>query len=247
MNSIIEKLKIDFKWAMASRASILMLSVSFIIYDILYPALIYGIYQKYRIPGWDVSQILFMYGIFLIVLGTNELFLNSFRWEFLDVLRSGHLDYWLVRPKSILKMRGISLFIPSLNDVVAGIIITTLFFQHGNLLNLIILSISGILFLESFNLWIVSFSIKYISVNNLWYVGQNFMDASHWPIKIFPNWIKIFILTIPFVLISYGPTYAYLFNDTGKFSISIISSIILFISSIIYFKHSLKKYSSAGG
>ena len=247
MNSIIEKIKLDFKWAMASRSTILMLSISFIISDILTPILFYSIYQNYKIPGWNIYQILSMYGIFMFIYGFTDSFFNSFRWELTDDIKNGRFDYWLVRPKNIFRLTGISLFVPSLNDMVTGIILMALFLGPGNLLNLLILIPLGILFIVSFSILIVGLAIKFISLDNLWSLAEDFFTTSHWPNKIFPYWIRIFVMVFPFVLVGYAPAHSYFFGDLNKFLIPIISSIALFIFSIFYFNYSIKRYSSAGG
>ena len=247
MNTPIEKIKLDIKWAMASRTSILMLSTSFIISDILYPLLIYGIYQKYQIPGWSVSQILFMFGVFLFIYGTTDTFFNSLRWEVTDEIKSGVFDYRLIRPKGIFKQEGLSLFIPTINDIITGLILIILFLNHGNLLNLISLISLAIIFLFGLNILIIGLSFKYISVDNLWIITERFYDVSHWPIKIFPCWVRILVMVFPVVLVGYAPAYAYFFGNLNRFIVPIISSIIFLIGSIIYFNYALKRYSSAGG
>ena len=247
MNSAIEKIKLDIKWNMASRSSVLMLSISFIISDILFPLLIYGIYQNYKIPGWNIYQILSMYGIFMFIYGFTDSFFNSFRWELTDDIKNGRFDYWLVRPKHVFRLMGISLFVPSLNDIITGIILMVLFIGSGNLINLFLLISLGILFLAGFSILIVGLTFKFVSLDNLWNLAEDFFTTSHWPNKIFPYWIRIFVMIFPFVLVGYAPAYAYFFGDLNKFLIPIISSIALFVFSIFYFNYSMKKYSSAGG
>ncbi len=242
----IEKLKLDFKWALASRSSISMLFASFLLSDLTYPLLIYSIYQKYQIPGWTIEQILFIYGVSLVIMGIFSMLLEGFRWDIKDSLVSGEFDYMLIRPKGILTQNGLSLFLPAMEDTLIGIAITMLYNPGGNLLNLIFLIFAAIAFLEAITLLITAFTIKRIGFHELDVIFA-FSESGQWPIEIYPKWFRELIIFFPFVLLGFAPAYAYMNNEIGIYAISAAIAFTLFIISLIALKISLRHYQSAGG
>ena len=247
MNTILEKIKLDFKWAIASRTPLLMLIIAFVIDDVLYPSMIYAAYTKYQIPGWTINQILFIIGTAMLIIGIQEMFLNSFRWDTLEDIKSGRMDYHLVRPKNILRIMGISLFIPSINDVIVGLILIFIFNPGGNILNYILLVMTAIVFLEGFNLLIVELAVRYIEVEEVWYIGNSLAGATEWPIRIFPRWLRWILILFPVVLVGYGPVSAYIFNNLSDYVIPIVIAFAILTFALLNFNRALRKYQSAGG
>ncbi len=242
----IEKLKLDFKWTLASRSPISMLVISFLINDLLYPFLVYSIYQKYQIPGWTITQILFIYGVSLIIIGVFSMLLEGFRWDIRRALTSGEFDYLLIRPKGVLTQNGLALFPPALGDILIGIAIMVLYNPKGNILNLVLLTFAGIAFLEAITILITALTINKIGFREFDVIFA-FSESGQWPIEIYPNWFRKLIIFFPFVLVGFAPAYAYMNNELGIYAISATISIVLFIISLLALKISLKFYQSAGG
>ncbi len=247
MNSTLEKLKLDFKWALASRTPIILLTISFAVNGVGFPLLMYAIYQNYSIPGWSFKQILLLIGVYDVIVGISEFLFNGMRWEILEEIQNGRFDYDLVRPQIIFKFKSMSLFLPSINDVAIGIALIVVSGIPGNIINLMLLMATALIFLEGFNILIISIGLRYIEVEDVWYIGFYFGESASWPIKIYPRWYRVLLFVFPVILMGYAPASAYMSGNLNKFVVPIIISIGLFVFSLFYFKFSLRKYQSAGG
>ena len=247
MNSVIERIKLDFKWTIASRGAVVSMLFAFAIESILNPLLIYTIYTQYQIPGWSVNEIIFIYGTVMLIYGIVESFLGAFLWDNESDIISGREDYRLIRPKGLLRQQGISFFLPTSGDIIIGGILVALFNPGGAVLNYLLFVTAGILFMEGIYILSVGLEFKYVTLGYLARITNTLTSATAWPIKIFPHWFKLLLVFFPVVLVGYGPAHAYLYGFTTWLWISFIIGISIFAFSILYLKYAVKNYQSAGG
>jgi len=126
VNTPLERIKLDLKWSIASRKAVIFLAIAFLISDIFTPLFIAEIYSEYQIPGWNLNQILFIYGTWMLIEGLFVTFFGNIM-EIGGKIKDGQLDYDLIRPKGILKINGLTIFVPSINDIIVGLILISLF------------------------------------------------------------------------------------------------------------------------
>lgn len=209
------------------------------------------------IGGFSLYQILFLYGF---------LTLTSALWEFFFVttlevpylIQTGELDLFLLRPLNILYQFVIfQLDEEALFELITGVVIVIfslynldIAINYMFIVKFILFTISAVLVREAIYLALVS--ISFFSITNdgiksvLWQVYQ----LANYPINIYPFFIKVVLIIIPFALVGYFPVVN-LLNTQGALNLETLL-LILFgpLVLIVVYKtiwiFGLKKYQSTG-
>lgn len=209
------------------------------------------------IGGFSLYQILFLYGF---------LTLTSALWEFFFVttlevpylIQTGELDLFLLRPLNILYQFIIfQLDEEALFELITGIVIVIFSLYNLDIdvsymfiVKFILFTISAVLVREAIYLALVS--ISFFSITNdgiksvLWQVYQ----LANYPINIYPFFIKVVLIIIPFAFVGYFPVVN-LLNSQGTLNLetllfTLFGPLVLIIVYKTVWTFGLKRYQSTG-
>jgi len=220
-------------------------------------------FQKFdQVNGWSLEELLFLFSFIFVSYGILILFFTGLR-DFDFLVHSGEFDRFLLRPRGILFQvimwdadyfaaighgcLGIVLFLYSAGKV--GIV-----WSLTNIIYAILTIAGGVLIQGAIFLLIASFSfhmIKTGSMKSLFF--HNARDLAKYPISIYPKILQIFLICIvPFAFVNYFPSQ-YFLNKVdadiywnGLFYLTPIVGIVMYFLIYLYWRYSIKKYTSVG-
>jgi len=224
---------------------------------------IYFTFQKFtNINGWNINEMFFLFSFIFVTYSILILLFTGLR-DFEYLIYTGEFDRFLLRPRGLLFQvivwdadyfaaighgtLGIILFITTANSV--GIT-----WNVTNILFCISAIVGGVLIQGAIFLVLAALSIYFIktgSAKDLFY--YNARNLAQYPISIYPGLIqKFLIFIIPFAFVNYFPAQYFLQKPdmsnywSGYMYLTFAVGFGLFFIAYIFWKHSIKRYSSTG-
>lgn len=207
------------------------------------------------IGGWNEEQTMIFVASYLLVDALNMTLFSTNMWWLPHYINRGDLDYYLIRPVSPLFFLSLREF--SANSFINLIIACTFFiysiatysvhWDFLQLLGLIILLVNGVL---------LYYCIQMMMILPVFWTqsSKGFIDlfftlglAMERPDRIFRGWLRmIFTILIPFALIASFPARFFIEGfEKGTLIHLIIVSIGVWTAMLLFWKWSLRNYSSA--
>lgn len=224
--------------------------------DIIIPiisALIYTVSKG--IPGWTLYEFVLFQGTLIIVMGIWHIFFVEMLNETISSVKDGIFDRILLRPLSSLALITSSSFdFDGIGELIAGITIVAWAMIKMHLFNWMILPYLGAIILAvifEYSITVVAASLSFTFVKS-WRLFEllNITERfTRYPITIFGSGLRFFLtFIVPAAIASYYPASILLGKEPlSKLFIIAIPVFIFFIFSLLLWKVSIKKYSSAGG
>ncbi|TBX05611.1 ABC transporter permease [Clostridium perfringens] len=209
-----------------------------------------------NLNGWNMEEIIFIYGFSQIPRGIDHLFTDNL-WSLSDILKQGDFDKYLIRPINPLFNLLSNKFQPdALGEIFIGI---TLIVISSNYLNIsweiikiiifIIAIVSSTVIYTSIKLLFSSFSFWIKDSFSLLQFIYTLSDFAKYPITIYSKYIQYIIsIIIPFAFTSFFPA-CYFLNKIDNILIlllSIIVSIIFGMLAYLTWNIGIKHYESSG-
>lgn len=219
------------------------------------------VYRFHALQGWDFPQLAFLYGLSLLSHGLMVvLFIRT--WHMESMVVYGEFDRMLLRPLNVffqLTVNYVNLI--GVFDIIPGIIIflygcrsVNFVFTPGNTIAVVIVIAGGVLIRAGFYIIVGTLSFwtkrSYPLVN----LGQMLLlYGTNYPLTIYPYMIQVLMtFLLPIGFISFYPACEFL-GKPGRFNfplsqsiLAILTGIIFFGISQLFFKIGLKSYESAG-
>lgn len=202
---------------------------------------------------WNRERLMFFTSFMLVIDCFHMLFLSSGFWRFSDDLKSGNLDYTILRPVSSIFTVFFRYFKPS--SVPDFFITVGLLIYYGMKINLQLIHWVLIPFLVIFSFILLALIEFIVSCAMFWVVeglGVNFLrmqlqSISRMPDFIYNNFMKrLLTLCIPVLLVGSGPVMFLLdFNNWHYLVYMGISIVICFYILIFTWNRGLNHYDSA--
>lgn len=246
---------------MAFRASFVMK----ILVEILWLFILLVFYQTLfnntkAIAGWDTHQYLFFIGSYYTMEGLIETFFLENCSEFAELVRTGNLDQYLLRPideQFLITCRKID-WSTAPKIIIGGIVManglmgTGWKFHPGQLAVFILAFCCGIALAYSFLLLLTSTSVWMMrsqSLMELWWLLTTLM---RYPAQIYrgswAGWLGAFFwYFLPILLVINVPASVMVtkFFDPFNLVLLVVSTVILLTISRLFFRHALRTYRSA--
>lgn len=210
--------------------------------------------QVPQIAGWTFQEALLVTGFFMlynaVVAGVIEPNLGAV----VEGVRTGSLDYMLIRPVDIQLLVSFRKVAPSaLWEVLAGGVIVTYAVAQLNSVSPAMILASALLLgmgiLATYGLWLLvtCLSFWFVRVDNLRYLLNAITDAGRWPVTVYAGWLRIVLTTIiPVALVSSYPAMALLGRLNLDVAIgALATTVVMGVGSRWVLRHSLSRYSSA--
>ena len=213
-----------------------------------------------RIPnlmGWELPQIIFIYGFSLIPKGIDHLFFDNLWGVGYFIVRKGDFDKYLTRPiNTYFHVLVEKLQIDALGELLLGIVILIIIIPQLAIqwsIVKILLMVISIFFATFIYVGIktitcaLSFWIKTSgAITNMFYMANDF---AKYPVSIYNTAVRsIITYVIPFAFTAFYPANYILNNANPVFNIGgiVVASSVLMILGIIVWNKGIKAYESAG-
>ena len=213
------------------------------------------------IDGWGFEDMVILYGMNLLTysIGTVFFWYNVFHLE--DMITSGRLDGYLIRPMGLIKQMVCSRFgDTSLGQVLVSLIFMTFVITRINYqltvfsyIYLFFAIIGGVLIHSGAMIILGSLSFWTFRSGDLadivYYDIRTFV---HYPLSIFPPFIRITLTyVLPWAIINYYPSLIILnkVQTAEELILGILSPVIgilFFLLSLFVFNRGLRRYSGSG-
>jgi ABC-2 type transport system permease protein len=215
--------------------------------------IVYG--HRESIAGWSFGEALLVVGWFTLLQAVLEGAINPSLTSVVDHIRTGTLDFVLLKPADAQFLVSTARFEPwrATNALTAGVIFAYAFHLLGRApsagaiaVALLLLATSSVLL---YSLWIltVSAALYVVRVDNLTHLFDAIFDAARWPASIFRGVLAfVFTFVIPLALMTTYPALALLGrlgSRTLLFSLAGTAAFALFAR--VVWLRSIARYTSA--
>lgn len=207
--------------------------------------------------GWTINQLGFLYGFYLIPKALDHILSDNI-WQMANGgITRGMFDKYLLRPISpLFQLVAETVQLEGLGEFILGFILISMFGANLNL-NMTFLTIIALALVALFGMMLF-FSIKLLFGSISFWTKRsiqimsmvyNLSDFSKYPIDIFGQVIKVFLLyIIPFSMVLFNPISDILNGKNPFIHIlysGIAASIFLCLALFVWIK-GIKRYESAG-
>lgn len=166
-----------------------------------------------NLGGWNLYQVLALFGVALMLEGILEVWLFPSLHALSEKVRTGDLDYLLLRPVDCqfsVSFSKINIWELPRALFGAAIVVYSMCIQGTfgivNLTAFVIMMVAGITILYSIFLITCTLSIWFVKVGDIWILSYTVMEVGRLPISAFPNPVRILLIYfIPIYFISNVP------------------------------------------
>lgn len=207
------------------------------------------------VAGVTMTDALLVVGTFTMLTGVVEGAINPSVVSVIEHVRSGTLDFVLLKPADAQLLVSTSRFLPwRFVNILAGVAIIVITLGRANqhpsptdILLAALLFVCGIVVLYSLVMLAVTLAFFAVRADNLAYVITSVVDAGRWPIRVFRGAARfIFTFVFPLAVMTSFPADAL----RGAFAwragpVSLGLAIGFFVGSRALFRWALRRYASA--
>lgn len=252
-------LKAAFKSSALYRADFIVGMIGVLLYNMTFLFSIGIITSRFgAIGGFTKWEILFLYGLFMLVNALFHLFLFNMSLIGKEI-NSGRLDILLLRPYGVLMQMGFSkINFAAFVDFLLGIVTMVIAFQKtalepslGLIALIILFVVSGVFIEFAFTLAIqcVMFLTPASGASPIWTAyNQLILVVQKYPLNIFSPAVQLLLTCIiPLGFINYYPSLLLLGKEGGHIGwLSPLVSATCVALAYLFFRFSLKRYTSTG-
>jgi ABC-2 type transport system permease protein len=215
------------------------------------------------VATWSESQYLFFVGCYFTLQALIETFVLSNCSEFADLIRSGDLDFYLLRPideQFLVTCRNLDWSTAPSIVMGVGVMVYALtalpwYFNLGTLLLFVLLMVCGLVMSYSFLLFLTAASVWMTRNQSLFELWWLFSTLMRYPKEIYTlSWAYplgfIFTFIIPVMLVINVPANVMVRPlEAGAapltLGITLAVTVALFLASRAFFRFALRRYRSA--
>ena len=212
-------------------------------------------HARESVAGWSFGEALLVTGWFILLQGILEGAINPSLTSVVEHIRSGTLDFVLLKPADAQFLVSTARFQPwrATNVLTAGGVFVYAFHLLGRppspagVLAALLLLLSSTLLLYS--LWIMTVSAAFyvVKIDNLSVLFSSIFDAARWPSTIFRGVLSfVFTFVIPLALMTTYPALALLGRLSGATLVLALGGAIVFaVLARMVWIGSIGRYTSA--
>lgn len=238
------------------RADFFFCAIMIFISELIVPFITLLIYNTgASFPGWTVSEMLLLQGIFLLSRGIANLLFFGLVWNTLGRVREGTYDILLIKPVSTLFLSIATSFEPdSIGLLLSGLVVTiyslpglpSLCF-NDILLFLLLLTLSLVV-LFSFAMFMAGSAFKWVGNSRIYEIFDSVVSFGNYPRSIFTRAFQTIVSYIfPIAIIGFLPASVLLGKRPEGIFTTCVVCILFFVLSAVFWKSMLRQYTSAGG
>ena len=211
--------------------------------------------DREMITGWTFPEALVVLGWFTVLKGVLEGAINPSLIAVVDHIRTGTLDFVLLKPADAQFLVSTTRFVPwRFLDVAAGLgIVVYAFAELGrvpavlDLAGAICLLAAALLILYSLWILVISAAFHVVRIDNLAFLFTAIFDAARWPATVFRGVLRlVFTVVIPLALMTTYPSMALLGTLEPAAALGTVGGAIAFAALARWvWLRSVGKYTSA--
>lgn len=216
---------------------------------------IYGIFGHTRLlAGYTKHEAILFFLVYNIVDASAQAVFRGL-YYFKDEVRKGNFDYILSKPVNSLFVVLIRqtdildiIFLIPIFIITAFIVIKMkIYFTLMGLAAAIFLILASFVIVLGIHIIIAGATIWLTENENIIWLYRDAMTIGRFPPDILPNPVQLFfVIVVPVITINAFPTKALLGNISWQWIIfACVYAVVFFALSVLFWKQSLKKYSSA--
>lgn len=207
------------------------------------------------VAGWSFPEALIVAGWFTILQGVLNGAINPSLVETTDRIRTGTLDFVLVKPADGQFLISTAKFAPwKVVNVISGAVMVVIAFrllgrwpEPGDVALAALLL--GVAVMTMYSLWILVVCAAFwvVRLDNLAYLLQSIFDAARWPLDVFRGaWRILFTFVIPLGLMTTYPARAILGTLAPQTTlVALVGALAFAALSRIVWTQALRRYTSA--
>jgi len=210
-----------------------------------------------EIHGWNLYQMMFVYGMQAITLGLDE-FLFAGTWSVSSLIQEGDLDRLLLRPvgpmfsiiASDVTFHGLGASLFGLVICIISLVKLKITLTAGMILFWIAAIVCGTLIYFSVNMICATLSFWVIDSSSAMMLMQNVSEFTKYPTSIYRAGLQILLtFIIPYAFTSYYPVAFLLGVSHSAFCWigTFVAAFLSVLAAVAFWHFGLSKYQSAGG
>jgi ABC-type uncharacterized transport system, permease component len=205
--------------------------------------------------GWNLQQVIFIYGFSLIPKGIDHLFFDNLWAVGQRLVRKGDFDKYMTRPINPLVYVLIETFqVDAIGELLVGglLLASSWNIIEWNILKIVLFIVVipfATLIYTSLKIALSSLAFWMKQSGSLLYVFYQINSFAKYPATIYNDGIKFVIsFVIPFAFTAYYPSKYFLTGEDPLFNIgiAIVISLLLLVGSLRIWKKGISAYESAG-
>lgn len=209
------------------------------------------------IAGWDSSQMLVLYGVFMLAFALHFIFLYPNLVAMGEMVNSGNLDLLLTKPinaQLLVSFRRISL--EELGSLATSILLLGWLFHNGiivanatTMAHFVVNFACAMLLIYCVFLVLLCLAIILEKLDNMSQLMWSMFSLCRYPVDIYPSRLQaLFFSFFPVAFITSVPASALLGRTSNNLTISgAVITLIALIASSWLWQRTIKVYTSAGG
>jgi ABC-2 type transport system permease protein len=213
------------------------------------------VYQQVpEVGGWSWPEALLVTAFFLVLQGVIGTFVEPNLGAVVEGVRSGQLDYLLLKPPDSQLVASLTLVAPArLWEVAAGLGAGAWAMQSlptpgvADVLLAFALQLSGLVAI--YGLWIIvtTTSFWFVRVDNLRWLLTAAMDTGRWPVSIYKGWVRLMLtVVVPVAIVTSYPAMAVLGRIDGVLVAQAAAVALgMLVVSRLFWVYALRHYTSA--
>ncbi len=175
--------------------------------------------RRSLVVGWTLDEALIVTAWFTLLRGVLEGAINPSLLMVSDQIRTGTLDFVLIKPADPQFLVSTARFAPwKVFDILASVAMVVVAFQRmgrtpeaGHVAVAAVMLLAAVLVLYSIWILVVCAAFWVVRLDNLSYLFSSIFDAARWPLQVFPGvWRVVFTFVIPLGLMTTYPAEAIL-------------------------------------
>jgi ABC-2 type transport system permease protein len=181
--------------------------------------LVVALEHRPDVVGWTPWELAMLTGCHMMVAGLFGAVVQPAIYAAMEDIRTGALDYLLLRPVDSLVSCLVADFQPwTLLEVIMGLCLLVVAASGAgvspaplDVVMLVLVLTSGIVALYALAVLILSFAFRALQLQNLAYLLESLLDFARWPIGVFRGPLKAFFtFVVPFAIMTSYPPMALL-------------------------------------
>jgi len=208
-----------------------------------------------ELGGWNGWQILVLVGIFYIMTGFIQTFVQPSMELFLQDVRKGTLDFTLTKPEDsqlLVSVRSVSLF--SLVPVLMGIVIVLIAFSQAGTMPtasqfaaFALAILCACIIVYSFWLMLATVAFWFVKIENILVIFQSMYSAGRWPVTIYPPVLRALLtFLVPVAFAVTVPAQALVGKGTPLTLLGAMAlAAAIFVAARLFWNFGVRHYSGA--
>jgi ABC-2 type transport system permease protein len=217
--------------------------------------LVVALEHRPDVAGWTPWALAMLVGCHMIVNGLFGAVVQPALFAAMEDIRTGALDYLLLRPVDALVSCLVADFQPwSLLETLVGLgLLGVAATAAGvspaplDVVVFVVLFVSGIAALYAIAVMILSLAFRAMQLQNLAYLLESLLDFARWPISVFRGPLKAFFtFVVPFaIMTSYPPMALMGWLEPQAAITSVVTAVVLAVLARSAWLRALRGYTSA--